>query len=344
MGENKCYNYNSESKTLTIHNTIGFLNWEKDGKEGIEDLKKLVMPGNVILDNNAFQGCKNLISLEAKGGTGEVSILNQTFKDCKNLKYVDIPNVTVIGREAFAGCSLIEELDLPKVEKIGKDAFKGCTSLKLTVGQELRDSYDILDSGYERIAQYIKEINKIKLKDDNEKATEYKSFKATCKNMCEKGVADYGTAKSLLRIVFENVDKGLSSLSKFIGDFRNPEIRGEFNDFKGIITKFDTVSAKIGAAKNQQELRSVVDGSVKAFQSELKSYVVEKFKYLTKAGFDSTDMEKIYFDKFFRVLLGIAGVRKGGSVSSNKTYSSFGLGGGGMDLLVKVKECELKGK
>ena len=345
MGENKFYNYNSESKTLTIHNTIGYLNWVKDGKEGFEDLNKLVIPRNVTLGSNAFQGCKNLISLEEKGGTGEVSILNQTFKDCKNLKNVDIPNVTVIGREAFAGCSQIEKLDLPKVEKIAKDAFKGCTELELTGLEKLKDKNDISNSGYKENASRIKRLVNVKLKDDKEISTGYKSFKATCKNMCEKGVPDYGTAKGLLEVVFDNLNRALLVSAKAAGVSKFPAIDEEFDDFKDIVTDFNTVSNKIGAATKMTELGSVVNSYVKKFQKKLESYVVEKFDNLKKAGLDIPMIQYYLFDRYFRVLLGIAGVKKfkgmDGEVS-NKPYSSFGLGGGGMDLLVRVKEYELR--
>lgn len=335
-----------ENGELKILDASGCNEWQREQGKGQKNnaaVKSVIAKVPCTIPKGVFKDSKDLVKFESVGEK-EVYIDDEAFKGCINLKDVNILGAKFIGSNAFEGCTSLKELYLPKVEKIAANAFKGCTRLKLTVGQELKNSNDIIDSGYEKVAQHIKELDKVKLKDENEKLTEYKSFKATCKNMCEKGVADYETAKSLLRTVFENVDEWLSKLSDLIGSYRGSEIRGKFDDFKGIITKFDTVSAKIGAAKNQQELRNVVD-SVKAFQSELKSYVLEKYKYLKKAGYDSIDgIEKICFDKFFRVLLGIAGVKKEGSVSSNKTYSSFGLGGGGMDLLVRVKECELNRK
>lgn len=46
-------------------------------------------------------------------------------------------------------------------------------------------------------------------------------------------------------------------------------------------------------------------------------------------------------------MLGFAGLEKlkdinAKEVKRNKYHSTFGLGGGGLDLLVMVKECELK--
>lgn len=337
------YDYDSKSKTLTLYGTSGFVNWGKDGKEGIKNLNKLVMMGNIILDD-AFKDCKNLISLESEGGTGEVAILYQAFKGCENLESVNIPNVVKIGREAFADCSRIGKLDLPEVEEIGKDAFKGCTELELTGLGKLKDKDDILNSGYEVSAPRIKRLFGVKLKDDKGNITGYKSFKSTCKNMCEKGVPDYGTAKGLLEIVFNELKKSLLFSAKVVETTLFLDIKGEFSDFNDIITNFNTVSNKIGAATTIEELRNVVNSYVKKFQEKLKSYVVEKFANLSKAGLDLPKMQQYLFDRYFRVLLGIAGVKKFKGVDgevSNKPYSSFGLGGGGMDLLVKVKECEL---
>lgn len=78
---------------------------------------------------------------------------------------------------------------------------------------------------------------------------------------------------------------------------------------------------------------------------DIKKYVSTKYNGLLSAGLEDKDI-LAYFGECFRVLLGFAGLEKlkninAKEVKRNKHHSSFALGGGGMDLLVAVKEREL---
>ncbi|WP_197020378.1 leucine-rich repeat domain-containing protein, partial [Prevotella sp. P6B1] len=96
---------------------------ESDGidKAGIE-----------IIDENAFSGCTNLMSVVLPSSVSEIG--KNAFKGCSKLASVNLSQLsklTSIGESAFSGLSKLEELHLPAgVEKIGTSAFQSCSSLK----------------------------------------------------------------------------------------------------------------------------------------------------------------------------------------------------------------------
>ena len=91
---------------------------------------------NVIIDegitsigNNAFEGCKYLISVKLP--TSITQIGDWAFIDCKSLATINFPEgLTSIGAAAFGSCSSLTKITLPStIKDIGEVAFCNCTSL-----------------------------------------------------------------------------------------------------------------------------------------------------------------------------------------------------------------------
>lgn len=88
------------------------------GFRSCEKLKTVTLKGCETIDNNAFENCTNLISIEETANV--TSIGNEAFKNCSNLKKIDWTNVTTIGESAFEGTG-VKELTLPTtITSIGK--------------------------------------------------------------------------------------------------------------------------------------------------------------------------------------------------------------------------------
>ena len=95
-------------------------------------LKTVVLPYSVkTIGSHAFEDCKNLTEVEAKGVT---AIANSAFAGCDNLVKADFvyDNATragvtesiSIGASAFSGCSKLEEIFLPEsITEVGRAAF-----------------------------------------------------------------------------------------------------------------------------------------------------------------------------------------------------------------------------
>ncbi|MCI6354062.1 leucine-rich repeat domain-containing protein [Eubacterium coprostanoligenes] len=153
-GENAFWNYDVDSKTLSISGTGAMNNysspWEKYKNEiltvNIEDgitsisrsafsncssLKAITIPNSVTyIRDSAFSNCSSLIDITIPEGV--TSIENQTFVNCSSLKTITIPNsVTYIKDSAFSNCSSLIDITIPEgVTTIGTSAFSNCSSLK----------------------------------------------------------------------------------------------------------------------------------------------------------------------------------------------------------------------
>lgn len=76
-------------------------------------LKKIIIPEGVhIIDDCAFQFCKNLSDIVIPNGVSEIG--QSTFSNCTKLKSIAIPkSVTKIGDWAFVGCKSLLEFNSP---------------------------------------------------------------------------------------------------------------------------------------------------------------------------------------------------------------------------------------
>lgn len=76
--------------------------------------------------NNAFLGCKSLVSVHIDRLT---NIANEAFMNCTALNTVEISGLSYISAGAFSGCSLLENVNIPDATYVNARAFENCTSL-----------------------------------------------------------------------------------------------------------------------------------------------------------------------------------------------------------------------
>ena len=163
-GANLTWEYNTETKTLTISGSgaMSDFDWQKgrmlapwvkddniynyletvvisDGVTSIgehafyycENLKNITIPSSVkSIGMGAFYSCKALTGITIPNGAE--SIGEDAFQYCDSLKEVTIPgSVKSIGEGAFSGCSSLTGITIPQsVTSIGNWAFNGCSALK----------------------------------------------------------------------------------------------------------------------------------------------------------------------------------------------------------------------
>ena len=112
-------------------------------------IKNIEIGTNIIhIGNNAFIGCIDLVSVEARG---VVSIGNDVFNGCTALKSLDMavymPRVETIGEYVFRGCSRLEEITLPdELETIGFGAFVGSNVIS-EINIRVSNANFIIDNG-----------------------------------------------------------------------------------------------------------------------------------------------------------------------------------------------------
>ena len=121
-------------------------------------LKKVIIPScTEEISDNAFSGCRSLLSLEIDGnpklGKGVfcacinlenvilsekiTEITKKLFSDCDNLKSIDLSNITIIGDEAFYKCSSLEDVKFGKIQEIGSEAFSYTGLKEISFGETL---------------------------------------------------------------------------------------------------------------------------------------------------------------------------------------------------------------
>jgi len=121
-------------------------------------LKTVVITNCTKIENSAFYGCTNLVSIKIPEGI--TSIGNSAFSGCTSLDYNEYDNAYYLGNDsnpyvvlvkakdtsitscqihneakivynsAFSGCAKIKSIKIPEgITSIGNSAFSGCTSL-----------------------------------------------------------------------------------------------------------------------------------------------------------------------------------------------------------------------
>lgn len=129
-GENAFWNYDVDSKTLTISGTGAMNNysspWEKYKNEiltvNIED-------GITSISRSAFSYCSSLKAITIPNSV--TYIRDSAFYNCSSLTSITIPDgVTVIERETFYNCNSLKIVSIPNsINRIDNQAFYGCDSI-----------------------------------------------------------------------------------------------------------------------------------------------------------------------------------------------------------------------
>ena len=127
------------SEATVIASSKPFYETYKTGKNslggkafnGLAKLVEVKLPKDLeILGVNAFDGCKNLISVDGST-TGELNVGAYAFKGCAKFKeFVSPEKMSEIGIEAFANCNKLESLVLQNITgSIRSQAFYRCNKL-----------------------------------------------------------------------------------------------------------------------------------------------------------------------------------------------------------------------
>ena len=342
--------------------------------KGDKNVQELISDNKISIKKEAFAGCTDLrkVSIPKVDSVGV-----KAFEGCSNLNELDISGVEGIGEEAFAGCTALKIVNVPNVEAIQKNAFQGCDNLEKIEGLgKIKDVNSLYELGCSK--ELFKGNELIKLselkgsyKESNSNIyadalhAKYKNFKLKCNSMCTNGKAKEGAFKECARYFMEKVLKPMTTgenvkfktqVEKLLKSNSEVKIsKNYFSDFNQLVLKnclnvLNSVSEATTlypvAAVPSCSIEEKVENEVKKLQLDIKNYVLKKYNGLLSAGLKSWEVSK-YFGEYFRILLGFAGLEKlkdinAKEVKRNKYHSTFGLGGGGLDLLVMVKECELK--
>ncbi len=139
-GDNIVWNYDTETKTLTIsgegemadyaYDTFGRYDPSHPWILWKDEICTVSVVGTIEnIDAYALHDCDSLTSVDLPDGL--TSIGDYAFSDCSSLMSVDLPDgLTSIGSWAFQNCGSLMSVDLPDgLTSIGVGAFGGCNSL-----------------------------------------------------------------------------------------------------------------------------------------------------------------------------------------------------------------------
>ena len=112
----------ASTSILTIDTNIRYVS--AGAFKGCSSLQTVKMPGRYVL-NGVFRDCTELQTISLP----EMKNLHPfTFEGCTKLRYVDLPNVTVIGEDyaAFSNCVNLLSVSLPKCKIIDDYGMASC--------------------------------------------------------------------------------------------------------------------------------------------------------------------------------------------------------------------------
>ena len=113
---------------------------------GCENLRRVIMPGVEVVENNAFQWCDDLTDVEC----GQLKIIRtNAFCECESLRSISLPSAEIFDGEAFMGCAALERVTVPLADNlsIAEDTFQGCKRLRhagFVDGVVLRETQQLL--------------------------------------------------------------------------------------------------------------------------------------------------------------------------------------------------------
>eukprot|EP00984_Skeletonema_dohrnii_P035500 scaffold35344_cov155-Skeletonema_dohrnii-CCMP3373.AAC.1 len=122
----RAFHRNPNIKVVECHDRI------KTVKEGAFDncrsLRKVIMPGVEVVENEAFADCKALAIVECDKLE---RIGRKAFHRCKSLRSINLPSAKTVGSFVFCDCHALTNVVFGKeLELIGQWAFYRCTSLE----------------------------------------------------------------------------------------------------------------------------------------------------------------------------------------------------------------------
>lgn len=119
-----------ESEELKITMAQGVKTIGDEAFYGCKSLVSADIPSTVTsIGNSVFNGCESLLSANIPSSVKNLGML--VFVGCYSLKTVDYnPNISEIPSWTFSGCKSLAEIVIPAaVERIGTRAFQNCKSL-----------------------------------------------------------------------------------------------------------------------------------------------------------------------------------------------------------------------
>ncbi|MBQ3193870.1 MAG: leucine-rich repeat protein [Oscillospiraceae bacterium] len=133
-GENLTWNYNAQTKTLTISGTgemYDYADYVVPWAEYQREVRNVVVEqGVTVIGSCAFDGMTSLINVEIADSV--ITIGDAVFRSCTSLTGLDLPeNLKTMGANIFDSCTALESVEIPgTVTNMAYYSFLNCTSLQ----------------------------------------------------------------------------------------------------------------------------------------------------------------------------------------------------------------------
>lgn len=94
--------------------------------ENTATITSLTVVGDTEIGLQAFQGCSNLVTVNAPNVTSRIG--NSAFLNCSKLTTVDLSGLTApIGNNGFKNCTLLTSINIGNATELGTQVFTGCS-------------------------------------------------------------------------------------------------------------------------------------------------------------------------------------------------------------------------